>query len=136
MLEWWLVRFANKTGNLTVAEWERLTQAGQRISLNANAESSWAAPHGGVIIVSQGMIRLTINGHHQQHLMRLHPGDMTGTLYPFNATIEALQVAVVHCFSHQEWLATLNQQPTITQKMLNGMASSALDIEQTLSERI
>jgi hypothetical protein len=134
MFDWWLVRLADKTGKLTAPEWTTLTVAGQRLCIPNHAESTWTAPHGGVIIVSQGAIRLTIRGLHSQHLMKLHTGDMTGTLHPFSCTIEAVQPAVVHYFSHQEWLLTLKTMPAITQKLLNGMASSALRIEQTLSE--
>lgn len=134
MFDWWLVRLADKTGKLTASEWTTLTVAGQHLSIPTYAESVWTAPHGGVIIVSQGTIRVTIRGLHSQHLMKLHNGDMTGTLHPFSCTLEALQPAVVHCFSHQEWLTTLKRMPGITQKLLNGMASSALKIEQSLSE--
>lgn len=134
MFDWWLVRLADKTGKLTPSEWTTLTVAGRSHALPDQIETTWTAPHGGVIIVSQGTIRLTIQGLHSQHLMKLQSGDMTGTLHPFSCAVEASGNAVIHCFTHQEWLSTLKQIPGITQKLLNGMASSALRIEQTLSE--
>jgi CRP-like cAMP-binding protein len=134
MFDWWLVRLADKTGKLTASEWATLTVAGRSHALPAHIETTWTAPHGGVIIVSQGTIRLTIRGLHSQHLMKLHTGDMTGTLHPFSCTVEASEGAVIHCFTHQEWLTALKQMPGITHKLLNGMASSALRIEQNLSE--
>jgi CRP-like cAMP-binding protein len=134
MFDWWLVRLADKTGKLTASEWTTLTVAGESLTIPNHAKSTWTAPHGGVIIVSQGAIRVTIRGLHSQHLMKLHAGDMTGNLQPFSCTVEALQPALVHCFSHHEWLTALKKMPGITQKLLNGMASSALRIEQTLSE--
>lgn len=134
MFDWWLVRFADKTGKLTAPEWTTLTEQGQVITITPSGEGKWNAPHGGVIIVSQGTVRLSIRGLHSQHLMKLGGGDMTGTLHPFHCTLEAAQPAVVHCFSHQAWLATLRKIPNITQKLLNGMAASALHIEESLSE--
>ncbi len=134
MFDWWLVRLADKTGKLTAAEWVALTVAGQNLSIPNHANTTWAAPQGGVLIVSQGVVQVAIRGLQSQHQMKLQNGDMTGTFHPFSCTIEAIQPSVVHCFTHQEWLTTLKKMPGITQKLLNGMASCALRLEQTLSE--
>lgn len=136
MFDWWLVRLADKTGKLTAHEWESLTVAGHKLTIPPHREATWTANKGGVIIVSQGAVTLHIRETQSQHILKLHSGDMTGTLQPVVCRIEATRTALVHYFTHQEWLAALKKMPAITHKLLNGMAASALQIEETLSERV
>ena len=67
-------------------------------------------------------------------MLKLHSGDMAGIFHAITCRLETTTSTVVHVFTHQEWLAALNKMPTITHKLLNGMAASALQIEAKISE--
>lgn len=134
MFDWWVVRLADKTGKLSALEWESLTVMGKRVVIPAQSEIKWGSSSGGVTIVSEGVVSLLVKSTYSQHMLKLHSGDMAGTLDAVTCRLETTNSAVVHIFTHQEWLETLKQMPTITHKLLNGMAASVLQIEATLSE--
>jgi hypothetical protein len=131
MWEWWLVRAVEYRGLLAAAEWAQLAAAGRQWHLAPGQRLIWG-PAPGVVLVSQGALRLSYETARCQNTLHLQHGDMAGTVQPLSCQLWTEHAATLHLFHHAEWLAALDSAPNLTQKLLRAIASNALRAEQQL----
>lgn len=129
MNDWWVVQAAKEKGRLSTREWEQLLAGGAGWPLCCGQRVIWG-PERGVLVVHGGAVRLATEALCDPHLFYLDDGDMVGTLRPAPAVLEVLAPTTLYTFKHDEWVATLHRSPCIAEKLLHGMAWSALKQER------
>lgn len=124
----WMVRGAERVGMLTGEEWKQLTSAGHRLVLQPH-QQLMRGPAPGVVLVSDGAIRVVTEGDPCWQAAELEAGDIGGTHAAVPWHVEVTRPATLYLFHEPEWLALLQEAPHITRKLLSGLAWNAVQLE-------